>query len=194
MIKQQFINKVIDELERKVINKQYDIPFIIAPLEQRLDECTELLEDLKNHGYYIDTENIDEEDYWTYAKLRIGFYDIEDDEDDCNYLNFTYKIDFIRDERNWGYCTCSEDDEDYDARHKCCGHGCDWSAPSFTIRKEYYTGNYSWNGDEHDYWDFEDKFYNVTLEEKEDLQKKTQIKSLEEQIKTLTEKLHKLQG
>lgn len=192
MIKQQFIDRVIDELKREVSNKQYNIPFIIAPLEQSLDECTELLEDLQNHNYYIDTENIDDEDYWTYAKLRIGFYDIEDDEE--AYLNFTYKMDFIRDERYWGYCMCSEDDEDYDARHRCCGHGCDWSAPSFSIIKENHIGNYKWNGDEHDYWDFEDKFNNVTLEEKEDLQKKAEIKSLEKQIKDLTEKLHKLQG
>lgn len=192
MIKQQFIDRVIGilESENDSNEKQYDIPFIIAPLDQRLNECEEFLKDLKNNSYYINMVDIDDEDYYTYAKLEIGLYN--EREESINDLYYT--INFVRNERHWGYCECSEDDEDYDARHKCCGHGCDWSAPSFSIIKQYSCGDYSWNGDEHDYWDFEDKFNNVTLEEKKDLQKKAEIKSLEEQIKILTEKLHKLQG
>lgn len=192
MIKQEFIDRVIGilESENDSNEKQYNIPFIIAPLDQRLNECEEFLQDLKNNSYYINMVDIDDEDYYTYAKLEIGFYN--EREETINDLYYT--INFVRVERYWGYCECSEGDEDYDIRYKCCGHGCDWSAPSFSIIKQYSCGDYSWNGDEHDYWDFEDKFNNVTLEEKKDLQKKAEIKSLEEQIKTLTEKLHKLQG
>lgn len=199
MIKQEFIDRVIGilESENDSNEKQYNIPFIIAPLDQRLNECKEFLKDLQSHNYYINVLDIDDEDYYTNAKLQIGFYDNKDEDDDeCywNYLNFSYTINFVRVERYWGYCECSEGDEDYDIRYKCCGHGCDWSAPSFSIIKQYSCGDYSWNGDEHDYWDFEDKFNNVTLEEKKSLQKKAEIKSLEKQIKTLTDKLHKLQG
>lgn len=196
MIKQQFIDRVIGilESENDSNEKQYNIPFIIAPLVQRLNECEEFLKDLQDHDYYINVLDIDDEDCYTNAELQIGFYDNTDGDDYLNYLNFSYTINFRIDERMLGYCQCIEDDKDYDVRYKCCGHGCDWYAPSFSIIKHYSYGNYSWNGDEHDYWDFQDKFNNVTLKEKEDLQKKTQIKSLEEQIKDLTEKLHKLQG
>lgn len=194
MIKEQFINKVIQTLEDENRGgKSYNIPFIIAPLEQRLHECEDFLKDLQNHNYHIIVLDVSDEDYYTNAKLHIAFYDNEEDNGFYyNYLNFSYTIDCGKDKRYWGYCECCENDKDYDSRYKCCGHGCDWVAPNFSITKQYNCGTYNWKGDEHDYWDFKDKFNNVTLEEKKILEKKTKIKSLEEQIKILSEELHKL--
>lgn len=197
MIKQQFIENIIEifKSENERGESKYDIPSIIAPLDQRLGECEEFINDLKTNNYYINILDIEEEDFYTYAKLQIVFYNGQSEEESYyDYLNFSYKIDFTIDQRDWGYCMCSEGDKDYDSRHGCCGHGCDWSAPSFSITKQYHCGNYDWLGDEHDYWNFEDNFNNITNKEKEELQKKAEINSLKEQMKCLEEKLHKLEG
>ena len=47
-------------------------------------------------------------------------------------------------------------------------------------------------GDEHDYWDFKDKFYNIDTKEKEEQQKQAKKNMLKEEIKRLQSELNKL--
>lgn len=104
---------------------------------------------------------------------------------------------FSYDERNWGYCQCSPGDPDYREDKHCCGHGCDWEAPSVEVRKSFLVSNHSWSGDEHDYWDFEDKFY---ADDKEENKKKLlaereyKIKNLKETIENAQKELKKLEN
>lgn len=99
--------------------------------------------------------------------------------------NYHYEIHFSYDERYLGYCECQPGDEDYNEDYQCCGHGCDWDAPTVTVYKCYDVDDGVWNGDEHDYWDFEDAFYKDDLELKariEEEAKRQRIKELEKQI------------
>lgn len=87
------------------------------------------------------------------------------------------------------------EDKDYNKDHQCCGHGCDWDAPTVTVYKCYDVDRGARDGDEHDYWDFEDTFYKDNLELKarmEEEEKRRRIKLLEEQIASYQDDLKKL--
>lgn len=112
-------------------------------------------------------------------------------------LDFEYEIVFDYDERNWGYCECNPSDLDYREDKHCCGHGCDWDAPSIKVRKSFLISEHSWSGDEHDYWDFEDKFYADDKEENEKkllAEREYKIKSLKETIENAQKELKKLEN
>ena len=109
--------------------------------------------------------------------------------------NYYYRICFSYDERDWGYCECTPDMEDYREDKKCCGHGCDASFCSFSLHKINNIMSDSWHGDEHDYWDFEDKFY---MDDKELADKKNKeeterkIRELQKRISSDSKKLAEL--
>lgn len=87
--------------------------------------------------------------------------------------------------------------KDYREDKHCCGYGCDWWAPAFEIRKSYIMGRHSWDGDEHDYWDFEDDFYKDDKEladKKAEEDRLIKIKELKNQIETASKKLAELEG
>lgn len=82
-------------------------------------------------------------------------------------------------------------------RNKQCRHGCDWYAPSVEVRKSFLVSNHSWSGDEHDYWEFEDKFYESDNEEKQKkllAEKEYKIKNLKETIENAQKELKKLEN
>ena len=65
------------------------------------------------------------------------------------------------------------------------------------LQKISYIKRYSWNGDEHAYWDFEDEFYagDKELEEKKAKEdKERKIRNLKETIEEVTKKLAELEG
>ena len=132
-----------------------------------------------------------DDDYFGICKAIVTFYDSKEVKD------FQYEINFIYNQRDWGYCQCTPDMKDYREDKHCCGHGCDWWAPSFEIKKSYLMNRYSWNGDEHDYWGFEDEFYMSDKEladkkEKEDRER--QIEELRNRIESNQKKLAELEG
>ena len=57
-VKEDLINKIVDELKRVNEDKEYrgekelDIPFMIAPLSQSLEQFDSLIKDLDEHTYY----------------------------------------------------------------------------------------------------------------------------------------------
>ena len=205
-VKEDLINKIIDELKRVNEDKEYrgerelDIPFMIAPLSQSLEQFDSLIKDLEEHTYYgVTYIEPEQENYYSNGIIEITLekndneldkeekYIKEHEEYSYFPTDYTYKINFEIDERDWKFCQCSEGDEDYDERHNCCGHGCDWSAPACSIEKVIEIGSKAWEGDEHDYWDFEDKFYNV-----DEKQKRAKINRLKNQIEDLQKELDKL--
>ena len=173
-VKEDLINKIIDELKRVNEDKEYrgerrlNIPFMIAPLSQSLEQFDSLINDLEEHTYYgVTYIEPEQENYYSNGTIEITLekndneldkeekYIKEHEEYSYFPTDYTYKINFEIDERDWKFCQCSEGDEDYDERHNCCGHGCDWSAPACSIEKVIEIGSKVWEGDEHDYWDFE---------------------------------------
>ena len=74
--------------------------------------------------------------------IDIDFYQEYQNEQE----NFSYKIEFINNDRYLGYCECKPEDEGYKKDKDCCGYKCDWTAPSFSIEKTIFLGKNSWNG------------------------------------------------
>ena len=205
-VKEDLIKRIVDELKRVNEDKEYrgerrlNIPFMIAPLSQSLEQFKSLINDLEEHTYYGVTYIEPEQgNYYSNGTTEITLekndneldkeekYIKEHEEYSYFPTDYTYKINFEIDERDWKLCQCSEGDKDYDKKHNCCGHGCDWSAPACSIEKVIEIGSKVWEGDEHDYWDFEDNFYNIDEKEK---QKK--INRLKNQIEDLQKELDKL--
>jgi len=197
-IKEELINKIIEEFKREQVKR---IPFLIAPLEQHLnsENFEELFKDLDKKDFYIQYEEDHSEGY-TNGSITIELQEksegeLEDEESysytNDHYVNYNYEITFDYDPRHWGYCQCDTEDKDYDSRYRCCGHGCDWTAPSFKIVKHESLGGCSWTGDEHDFWDFKDKFNNIDNKQLEEDKKQAEIKYIQEQIEYYSDKLEK---
>ena len=144
--------------------------------------------------------NIDESrnDYNGIIDITVVLVDINNSEDlDILYSDYHYRFEFSYDTRDYGYCECTPDMPDYREDKHCCGHGCDWEAPSVEVRKSFLVSNHSWHGDEHDYWDFEDKFYADDKEENEKkllAERECKIRNLKETIENAQKELKKLEN
>lgn len=202
---QNFIERLVEVLKcentyQKLNGIKLDIPFLVSVLWQDLmdnyecyDEFCSDLRDCDNYDIVIGDDN------YCICKVNVFLYnETENNNWKCaEESDFRYEITFSYDERNWGDCKCSPGDQDYREDKHCCGHGCDWEAPSVEVRKSFLVSNHSWSGDEHDYWDFEDKFYESDNEEK---QKKLlaeiecKIRNLKETIENAQKKLKELEN
>lgn len=204
-MKNKLINEIAECLKIENRSRDYngnrllDIPFMIAALDQHLTnkEYEDLLYDLERYDYGVQYIEENPEDYYSDGSIRIQLAEKNCEDNEYEYyvdrmLDYEYKIDFLHDERYWGYCECTKDDLDYDARHDCCGHGCDWTAPAFSISKIIHIGYNSFNGDEHDFWDYEDKFNNVTQKDKEEAEKQSKIRRLQEEKERIERELESL--
>ena len=201
---QKFIEQLVDALKyenthREPNGEKLDVPFLISALWQDLIdnyECyDEFCSDLRDCDSY---EIVIGEDNYYICKVNVFLYnDTENDNWKCvEESDFRYEITFSYDERNWGYCECSPDDPDYREDKHCCGHGCDWNASSIEVRKSFLVSNHSGSGDEHDYWDFEDKFYADDKEENEKkllAERECKIRNLKETIENAQKKLKELE-
>ncbi len=170
-----------------------DIPFVVSSLWQSFSMYPEKYSDFKsylsNSQYFIDIYSLVDNDneYGMYRALVTTY-----DQSPIHYV-----INFSTDERYWGHCECTPEDPDYREDKQCCGHGCDWEAPAFLIEKVKEESYSSWNGDEHDYWDFEDSYYQDdknAAEEKKAMEKQLKIDFLKQQIKHYEDELKKLES
>ena len=210
-ILQKFLDNFINELKRENNNREYhetrklDVPFIISTLYQSFDNNTdkykEFISDLRNWSDYgIIIENpVNEYNGIVDATITlIKYSDKESDYyKDYDTPCYDYKLCFSYDERNWGYCECTPDMPDYREDKHCCGHGCDASFCAFELHKIVHVINDTWDGDEHDYWDFEDDFYKDDKEladKKAEEDRLREIKELKNQIETASKKLKELVG
>jgi hypothetical protein len=158
----QFVERVVatlmDENRSRIGSDErlLDVAFMVAPIEQSIggDEFAPLLATLGDEAEMYYREERD--NYGEVQRLHIVT--------GTEGANYYYVLSFTTNERMWGYCECSPSDAEYDAEHRCCGHGCDWVAPSFSVRKVEHVGHAAWEGDESDYWRYE-KAVNALLAE-----------------------------
>lgn len=210
-ILQRFLDRFIESLKCEVEyntlkNDQLDIPFIISSLyqsfEQHTDVFKEFIQDLCIYPNYnisiLDSQN----DY--NGLIDVDIYLVKSlnkcTEDEQWYIdrktpNYYYRLCFTYDTRDYGYCQCTHDMPDYREDKQCCGHGCDAVFCEFSLHKVLHIASGSWEGDEHDYWDFEDEFYMNDKEladkkEKEDRERK--IEELRNRIEVDQKKLAEL--
>ena len=202
---QKFIEQLVDVLKyeneyREPNSEKLNIPFLIAALWQDLVDNYTLYDDFCSDLRDCDSYDIVIEDSnYCIRKVNVFFYnESENNSLKCvEEANFRYEITFSYDERNCGYCGCSPDDPDYREDKHCCGHGCDASFCQFDLYKVLHITNDTWQGDEHDYWDFEDEFY---MNDKELADKKAEedrlrkIEELKNQIEVASKKLKELMG
>ena len=208
---QKFLDTFVDELKRENSDREYhdtrklNIPFIISTLYQSFnnntDKYNEFISDLEkwsDYGLIIDKPV---NDYNGIIDVTVSLikYDEESEEDYSEYdtPDYDYKFCFSYDERNWGYCECTPDMDDYREDKKCCGHGCDASFCAFELHKIVHVVEDTWHGDEHDYWDFEDEFYASDKEladKKASEDKARMIKELKSRIEADSKKLAELES
>lgn len=117
--------------------------------------------------------------------------------DDQKHPEYIYELCFTYDTRDYGYCECTPDMPDYREDKHCCGHGCDAVFCEFSLHKVLHIVSGSWEGDEHNYWDFEDEFYlgdKELAEKKESEDREREIKELRNRIETDQKRLTELEG
>lgn len=210
---QRFLDKFIECLKSEIgcnnlKNDQLDIPFIISSIYQSFEEHTdifkEFIQDLCLYSDYnisiLDSQN----DY--NGLIDVDIYLVkyldkytEDNQlyTDSNKPNYDYRLCFTYDTRNYGYCECTPDMLDYREDKQCCGHGCDASFCEFSLHKVLHITSGSWEGDEHDYWDFEDEFYQSDkelAEKKEKEDREQEIEELRNRIEADHKRLSELEG
>ena len=210
---QTFLNRFIKELKRENENREYkniiklNIPFIISSLYQSFknneESYKEFIEDLKKYDDYNISIDDSANDYNGIIDVHIGlvkYIERNDSDfayDDYDYPDYNYELQFFYDEHHWGYCQCTPDMEDYREDKKCCGHGCDASFCSFSLHKIVNLGGDTWNGDEHDYWEFEDEFYandKELAEKREKERREREIMELKARIEADSKKLAELEN
>lgn len=205
---QNFIDTFIKELKRENENREYhsikklNIPFILSSLYQSFsnnqNSYKEFISDLEMYSDYDITIDDPKNEYNGIIDVNINLARYKDEVEsfqDYDMPNYYYMICFSYDERDWGYCECTPDMEDYREDKKCCGHGCDASFCSFSLHKINNIMSDSWHGDEHDYWDFEDEFYmnDKELADKKDKEEtERKIRELQERISADSKKLAEL--
>lgn len=210
-ILQRFLDRLIEELKATNEDREYqntyeddnkkilDIPFLVSCLWEAFiidpNTYSDFIKCLnESYGYQIHITEPVNNDYGI-CKAIVGFH--VSDKVYEGLEEYQYEIEFYYEPREWGYCQCTSDMKDYREDKDCCGHGCDWWAPSIEIRKSFKIGNHSWNGDEHDYWEFEDEFYadDKELADKKATEEKTRmIEELKRRIESDSNKLAELEG
>lgn len=202
-IGQKFLENLVREIaDWNEVNKSnpntYEAPvlFYVAALWNQFkfhsEKYAEFFDDVKDENHYqiVSNEYGDIYSVILWEKNDAGKWYLDE-----NCKNYHYEIHFSYDERYLGYCECQPGDDDYNEDRQCCGHSCDWDAPAVTVYKCYDVDDGVWNGDEHDYWDFEDAFYKDDLELKahiEEEAKRQRIKELEKQITSYQNDLNML--
>lgn len=206
-VKDKFIKDLIAELndinERQLIyydKRPIDVCYMVSVIDQQLEKCKEFLEDITENTYNINGYDEDISGGYTNGKIRI-LIEKPDSEKESEYMfdayyDYCYYIEFVEDERNWGYCQCTPSDSSYNEKHGCCGSGCDWHAPAFRLEKSISLSGGKWIGQECDYWKYENKF-NDNEQNKNDEVEKYQLeqkrKSIQNRIAELKKELEELE-
>lgn len=204
---QKFLNKLIEELEyennRRIKPEEYklNIPFIVSTLYQGFTENVDKYESFATDLYEWKYDICIEKPHDDYnGIIDVEIYLSKYTEGIPNYPDYYWRLCFLEDERYFGYCECTPDMPDYREDKHCCGHGCDAIFCGLSLQKITTIVDEKWNGDEHDYWNFEDMFFKnrndfVKLEIEQQLNDlnlrktdiETQINNLKEQLNLLKE-------
>ena len=203
---QKFLDNLIGELNRENVDreqtgtKQLDIPFIISTLYQSFknnpDKYNEFIEDLVEWSDYFIVMNESQNTYNGIIDVDVVLSK-EYLESEFENPNYDYRFCFNYDNRHYGYCECTPGMPDYREDKHCCGHGCDAVFCEFDMNKVVHIASESWDGDEHDYWDFEEEFYaseEEIAERKLRVDRELAIKELKEKIAAEQKRLEKLEA
>lgn len=177
--------------EENKLNVPFHISILWQEFKNNVDKYSEFIKYLNEYIFNVDTSNMYD------LRMYVRFYKNATDNSDEEDIPITYEFSFGEDLRYYGYCDCTPNDKDYREDKGCCGHGCDWCAPNVDIYKREFINDASWQGDEHDYWDFEDEFY---LDDKEANEKRVKeerenkIKYLKETIENAQKELKELEN
>lgn len=203
---QNFLDSLVEELNRENIDreqtgtKQLDIPFIISTLYQSFknnpDKYNDFIEDLVEWSDYFIVMNESQNTYNGIIDVDVVLSK-EYLESEFENPNYDYRFCFNYDNRHYGYCECTPDMPDYREDKHCCGHGCDAAFCEFDLHKVMHIASESWDGDEHDYWDFEEEFYaseEEIAERKLRIDRELAIKELKENIAAEQKRLEKLEA
>jgi hypothetical protein len=153
------------------------------------DKLIDIIEECDNH--YLDFRyNHDVSEGYTNGSIDIHLYrkSLSESYGWQSGLNHYYTINLNEDDRMWGYCQCSPSDEGYNPITKCCGMGCDWTAPQLSISKIESKGTFGFSGQEKDLWEMEFKWGSDSKENEEEnkrKEKESQVKYIEEEIQEL---------
>ncbi|MFS1518628.1 hypothetical protein V1503_19510 [Bacillus sp. SCS-151] len=169
-------------------NHKYSLNTYIPYYETLLQakkEISEILEDSEKYYLEIRYES-DKSDGYTDGSFEFHFYEKSLDEGDDweSHIGYYYVMELLHDERMWGYCECTSEDEGYDPIRRCCGNGCDWTAPSIKITKMIGSVHYSFKGVERDMWEHKKKWKNDEFDH-EEIIRKNRLKCIEQQIEGL---------
>lgn len=150
---------------------------MMAVIEQNIGDCKyeELLNHLQCEHYELNYNHIGQ--YSSIGTIEISIFNV------LHNKITTYKI-FIQElPDNQKYCRCSENDENYNIEHKCCGKDCDWEIPTMTVYKEVEIGTSSFSGIERDLWSYEEEFNkkHSIISTKNDLHSSTEEQEVEYQ-------------
>lgn len=207
-MKEKFIQDLVEMLnsinEVRVEDNRYstepseilDVCFMVSSIEQHIEKNIEFMNDITKYDFRIEGYLEDPTSIYALGKIEVRFYKKGDFS--CwvdSIVDYYYEIEFMQDDRSLGYCECISEDLGYNKDHDCCGNGCNWFAPAFSLKKITDMDNYSWDGNESDYWAYEIKFKSNdknVKEEIEKLEKQRKIDFYEKEILKLEEKLKEL--
>ena len=197
-VKDQFIQNLINTLnnenENRINNNRnpLDVCYLVSAIDQQIENYKEFLDDITEHTYVIDDYKEDWYNGYTNGEIQILIEKPNDEEKYeyiNNYCNHKYYIKFLQDERPYGECQCSPEDENYNDKYGCCGENCDFSAPAFRLIKETNLGYSCWEYSEKEYWKYKEQF--ETNEQNKNVKVERFI--LEQQKNELKDKIAELQ-
>lgn len=160
------------------------IPYYETLLQNK-DAISDLLSDYDKYHLGIEYEE-DRTEGYSSGTFKFHFYEkpLSEDYGWQSHIGRCYKMSLEDDDRPWGYCECTPDDEGYVEEYHCCGDGCDWTAPQVRIEKVSNVLYKSFSGQEKDMWKLMDN-WSDDLEEQKEKEKNSRLRYIDEQIKEL---------
>lgn len=185
----QLINEIEELNDKREDKDKLNTAFLIAPLAQDInyhfEKYTDFAEDLRYLGLVC--AEVISNDYKDQVKANIYI-----DEEEKYY----YEIIFDSDTSYLGYCGCIKTDKGYREDKQCCGYDCDWDYPTIEVRKVQIVSKHNWEGTQHEYWDFEDEFFDKNDKAKRERIKKEskiRVEFLQNEIRRMQDELKEIE-
>ena len=183
------INEVEELNDKRKDKDKLNTAFLIAPLAQDINYHFEKYADFAEDLRYLTLVCVEvmSNDYKDQVKANIYI-----DEEEKYY----YEIVFDSDTTYLGYCECIKNDKGYREDKKCCGYNCDWDYPTVEVRKVQIVSKHDWEGTQHEYWNFEDEFFDRNDKAKRERIKKEskiRIEFLQNEIKRMQDELKEIE-
>lgn len=183
------INEVEELNDKRKAKDKLNTAFLIAPLAQDInyhfEKYADFAEDLRYLGLVC--AEVISNDYKDQVKANIYI-----DEEEKYY----YEIIFDSDTSYLGYCECIKTDKGYREDKQCCGYDCDWDYPTVEVRKVQIVSKHDWEGTQHEYWNFEDEFFDKNDKAKRERIKKEskiRIEFIQNEIKRMQDELKEIE-